>query len=46
MATKVDLEAALRTILPYAQIEEDNDGQLIIYTGLRETDGGELEEID
>lgn len=30
------------SIFPNAQADEDNDGQLIIYTGTRETRTGEL----
>lgn len=46
MATRAVLEALLKPILPYGVIEEDNEGQLIIYTGLREADNGELELVE
>lgn len=38
-----ELEEALEDILPNGfQIETDNHGQLIIYTGLQQDDDGEL----
>ncbi len=38
-----ELEEALEEVLPNGfQIETDNHGQLIIYTGLRQDDDGEL----
>jgi hypothetical protein len=42
-----ELYHAILAILPGAEIGEDNDGQLVIYTGLRESGpDGELEEYD
>jgi len=42
-----ELEEALEEILPAGfQIETDNRGQLIIYTGLRQDDDGELVDFD
>lgn len=32
--------ARVLSAFPAAQVEEDNDGQIIIYTGLRETTEG------
>jgi len=44
--TMEDLEEALTDILGNGfQVDVDNEGQIIIYTGLRETDDGELEEF-
>ena len=41
-----DLEEALTDLLgDNFQIDVDNDGQLIIYSGLRESEDGELEEF-
>lgn len=38
-----DLEESLAELLPVGfQIETDNHGQIIIYTGLRQDDDGEL----
>lgn len=38
-----ELEEALEDVLPNGfQIETDNHGQIIIYTGLRQDDDGEL----
>jgi hypothetical protein len=36
-----ELYKAVLVILPGATIEEDNDGQLMIYTGLKEVEGEE-----
>jgi hypothetical protein len=45
--TLEDLEEALENILQCGfQIETDNDGQIVIYTGLTEIDDGELVPID
>lgn len=41
-----ELVAAILSVIPDAVFEEDNEGQLIIYTGLRETDGGGLEAFE
>lgn len=35
MKTLSELCDTIRNVLPSAQIEEDNDGQLVIYTGLK-----------
>ena len=41
-----DLEEALIDLFGDGfQIDVDNEGQVIIYTGLRETDDGDLEEF-
>lgn len=40
-----ELEDAIRTIIPSAQFEEDDDGQIIIYTDLEERPNGNLEEF-
>ena len=46
MVTIEDLEEALVDILGDGfQIDQDNHGQIIIYTGLCEDDNGELEEF-
>lgn len=37
-----ELLQAILPILPYSQVGEDNEGQLIIYTNLYETDTGVL----
>jgi hypothetical protein len=42
-----DLEEALTEILPTGfQIETDNHGQIIVYTGLHLNDDGELEDYE
>jgi hypothetical protein len=41
-----ELEEALAELIPGAVIEEDDDGQLVVYTGLRHSENGELESID
>jgi len=33
-----ELYAAILEVLPNAEIGEDNEGQVVIYTGLREVD--------
>lgn len=38
-----ELVEAIRKVLPQAQFEEDNNGQLIIYTGKIEEDGEVME---
>lgn len=43
--TPYDLLWAIRTFLPNAQLEEDNDGQLVIYTGIQKTQDGKLTEF-
>lgn len=37
------LFAEILRVLPNATFDEDNDGQIIIYTNLRETDEGVVE---
>ena len=44
--TLEELEEALEEILPSYQIETDNEGQIIIYSGLTESDDGELVPFD
>ena len=46
MKTFDDLMRAVLAILPNAQLEEDNYGQIIIYTDLTETKDGILEDFD
>jgi hypothetical protein len=41
--TRAALELAITRILPGAEFDEDNDGQIVIYTALVENDLGELE---
>ena len=41
-----DLYRAILAILPNATIDEDLDGQLVIYTNKRETVTGDLQEYD
>jgi hypothetical protein len=44
ITTLEELEEALRDVLgDRFQIEQDNHGQLIVYTGLCQTDDGEIE---
>ena len=38
-----ELHNLICEILPGADIQEDNNGQIMIYTGLREADAGKLE---
>ena len=37
------LRKKLQKLLPYADMGEDNEGQVIIYTGLKETKRGNYE---
>jgi len=46
MKTFDDLMRAVLAILPGAQLEEDNYGQIIIYTDLAETSDGMLVDFD
>lgn len=42
-----ELLNALLAFCPDGEMGEDNDGQLVFYTGLTETDaGGEIEPLD
>ena len=41
-----DLEEALKEIIPGFQLERDNAGQIIIYTGLIDDEDGELLQMD
>jgi hypothetical protein len=41
-----ELEEALKELMPGFQIETDNEGQLVVYTGLTEDEDGELLPID
>lgn len=42
-----DLRTSMLNFMPtWVEIETDNDGQIIIYTGLVEDESGELVEID
>ena len=42
-----DLRTSMQNFMPtWVEIETDNDGQIIIYTGLIENNDGELVEID
>ena len=42
-----DLRTSMQNFMPtWVDIETDNDGQIIIYTGLVEDESGELVEID
>jgi hypothetical protein len=43
--TLEDLLAHLLPILPEAEVCEDNDGQIVIYTGVRQTEDGRLEGV-
>ena len=46
MKTFDDLIRVVLGIFPNAQLEEDNDGQIIIYTDLAEASDGSLVPID
>ncbi len=39
------LRKKLHKILPYIYIDKDNEGQVIIYTGLKETKDGNYKEL-
>ena len=39
------LRKKLQKLLPYADMDEDNEGQVIIYTGLKETKDGNYKEL-
>ncbi len=39
------LRKKLAKLLPYADMDEDNEGQIIIYTGLKETKDGNYKEL-
>ena len=41
-----DLMRGVLAILPNAQLEEDNYGQIIVYTDLTKTNNGTLEDFD
>jgi hypothetical protein len=44
--TTDDLYRAILAILPNATIEEDLEGQIVVYTNKRETTGGMVEEFE
>lgn len=47
MMTLEELEESLQEILPKGfQIDTDSNGQIVIYTGLTETDDGDLIEFE
>jgi hypothetical protein len=39
------LRKKLQKLLPYIYLDEDNEGQVIIYTGLKETKNGNYKEL-
>ena len=41
-----DLMRMVQKILPDAQFEEDNDGQIVIYTDLEETPNGTIRKFE
>jgi len=41
-----ELIDALNQILPKSQLGEDNDGQIVVYTNLKEQENGELVDMD
>lgn len=41
-----ELEQRISAIIPGAAFETDNEGQLLIYTGLIENEAGELVDFD
>jgi hypothetical protein len=43
--TTDELLLAVLAILPNAEIGEDNDGQIVIYTNVQETKDGKLKEF-
>ena len=40
------LRSALEKLMPNASLDEDNDGQVIIYTNLIEDDNGDYDEME
>lgn len=45
--TLEDLRISMQNFMPtWVEIETDNDGQIIIYTGMMEDKSGELVEIE
>ena len=40
-----ELMRVILAFLPQATIGEDNDGQIIVYTNLTQTDGGKVSEL-
>lgn len=45
--TLEDLRISLQNFMPtWVEIEEDDDGEIVIYTGLRENEKGELVEME
>jgi hypothetical protein len=44
--TPGELEARISEIIPTAAFEEDNEGQILIYTGLTVGEAGELGDFD
>lgn len=41
--TQEDLHAALKDICPNSELLKDNDGQLVLYTGLLEDNDGQVQ---
>jgi hypothetical protein len=39
------LRKKLQKLLPYIYLDKDNEGQVIIYTGLKETKNGNYKEL-
>ena len=47
MMTLEDLEEALEEVLPHGfEVDVDNNGQIVIYTGLTQDEDGELVEFE
>lgn len=47
MMTLEDLEEALEEVLPHGfEVDIDNNGQIVIYTGLTQDEDGELVEFE
>jgi hypothetical protein len=44
--TRFTMEEAVRSVLPNASFEEDNDGQIVIYSNLTEIEDGIVQDID
>ena len=44
--TMQDLIASLRPLLPNFLLDEESDGEILVYTGFRETESGSLEEVE